>query len=44
MIIGEQSGRIHWSVTPEAKGTYRIKVVAQDNKGGFAAQDFELSI
>lgn len=44
MIIGEQSGRIHWSVTPEAKGIYRIKVVAQDNKGGFAAQDFELSI
>ena len=44
MIIGEQSGRIHWSVTPEAKGSHRIKVVAQDNKGGFAAQDFELSI
>jgi hypothetical protein len=44
MIIGEQSGRIRWSVTPEAKGSYRIKVVAQDNKGGFAAQDFELSI
>jgi len=44
MIIGEQSGRIHWSVTPEVKGIYRIKVVAQDNKGGFAAQDFELSI
>ena len=44
MIIGEQSGRIHWSVTPEVKGIYRIKVVAQDNKGGFASQDFELSI
>ena len=44
MIIGEQSGRIRWSVTPEAKGSYRVKVVAQDNKGGFAAQDFELSI
>jgi hypothetical protein len=44
MTIGEQSGRIHWSVTPEAKGSYRIKVVAQDNKGGFASQDFELSI
>jgi hypothetical protein len=31
-------------VTTEAKGSHRIKVVAQDNKGGFAAQDFELSI
>ena len=44
MTIGEESGCIHWSVTPEAKGIHRIKVVAQDNKGGFAAQDFELSI
>ena len=44
MSIGEQTGRIHWSVTPEAKGTYRIKVVAQDPKGGFASQSFELSI
>ena len=44
MSIGEQTGHIHWSVTPEAKGIYRIKVVAQDNRGGFAAQDFELSI
>ena len=44
MSIGEQTGRIHWSVTPEAKGIYRIKVVAQDDKGGYAAQAFELSI
>lgn len=44
MSIGEQTGRIHWSVTPEAKGMYRIKVVAQDNRGGFASQGFELSI
>ena len=44
MSISEQTGHIHWNVTPEAKGNYRIKVVAQDNKGGYAAQDFELSI
>jgi hypothetical protein len=44
MSIGEQTGRILWSVTPEAKGIYRIKVVAQDNRGGYATQDFELSI
>jgi hypothetical protein len=44
MSIGEQTGRIRWTVTPEAKGLYRIKVVAQDSKGGFAAQAFELSI
>lgn len=44
MSIGEQTGEIHWNVAPDAHGTYRIKVVAQDNRGGFAAQAFELSI
>ena len=44
MSIGEQSGQIHWSVAPDAKGTYHVKVVAKDNRGGFAAQDFELSV
>jgi hypothetical protein len=44
MSIGEQTGRIRWSVTPDAQGTHRIKVVAQDSRGGFASQDFELSI
>ena len=44
MSIGEQTGHIQWNVAPDVRGTYHIKVVAQDNKGGFAAQDFELSI
>ena len=32
MIIGEQSGRIHWSVTPEAKGSL------SDQSGGAGQQ------
>jgi hypothetical protein len=44
MYIEKQTGHIHWNVTPEATGTFRVKVVAQDNRGGFAAQDFELSV
>ncbi|HKT35870.1 MAG TPA: putative Ig domain-containing protein [Nitrospira sp.] len=44
MSIEEQTGHIQWNVAPDAHGTYHIKVVAQDNKGGFAAQDFELSV
>lgn len=44
MSIGEQTGQIHWTAAPDAHGIYRIKVVAQDNRGGFAAQEFELSI
>ena len=44
MSIVEQTGQIRWIVTPDAHGTYRIKVVAQDNRGGFASQDFDLSL
>jgi hypothetical protein len=44
MSIGEQTGQIRWNAPPDAYGTYRIKVVAQDDRGGFAAQEFELSI
>jgi putative Ig domain-containing protein len=44
MYIEKQTGHIHWKVTPEATGTFRVKVVVQDNRGGFAAQDFELSV
>jgi hypothetical protein len=44
MTIDERTGRIHWTVTPEAKGSYRIRVVAKDSQGGFAAQEFDLSV
>jgi len=44
MSIGEQTGQIRWNAPPDAHGTYRVKVVAQDDRGGFAAQEFELSI
>ena len=44
MSIEKETGHIHWNVTPEAAGTFRVKVVAQDNRGGFAAQAFELSV
>src|SRR5262245_47532882 len=44
MTIDPNSGRIHWTVTPESKGSYRIKVVAKDPQGGFAMQEFDLSV
>ncbi|HKY71065.1 MAG TPA: putative Ig domain-containing protein [Nitrospira sp.] len=44
MYIEPQTGHIRWNVAPEAAGTFRVKVVALDNRGGFAAQDFELSV
>ena len=44
MTIEVNTGRIHWRITPEAKGSYRIKVVAKDPQGGFATQEFDLSV
>lgn len=44
MTIDPNSGRIHWTITPEAKGSYRIKVVAKDSQGGFGMQEFDLSV
>jgi hypothetical protein len=44
MTIEANTGRIHWTITPEAKGSYRIKVVAKDPQGGFAMQEFDLSV
>jgi hypothetical protein len=44
MTIEADTGHIRWVITPEAKGTYRVRVVAKDPQGGFAMQDFDLSV
>lgn len=44
MTIGEKTGRIQWGVTPNMKGSHRVRVVAKDSQGGFAAQEFDLSL
>jgi len=44
MTIETTTGRIHWGITSEAKGNYRVRVVAKDPQGGFARQDFDLSV
>ena len=44
MTIEAKTGRIHWGVTPDLKGTHRVRVVAKDSQGGFATQEFALSI
>jgi hypothetical protein len=44
MTIDAESGHIHWMIAPETKGSYRVRVVAKDPQGGFAAQDFDLSL
>lgn len=44
MTIEAKTGHIRWRVTPDMKGSYRIKVVAKDPQGGFAVQEFDLSL
>ncbi len=44
MTVDGTTGRIQWKPSPEEKGSYRIKIVAKDAQGGFATQEFELSV
>lgn len=44
MTIGAKTGRIHWGVTPDKNGSHRVRVIARDSQGGFATQEFELSL
>jgi len=44
MTIETNTGRIRWRITSNVKGNYRVRVVAKDMQGGFAVQEFELSL
>jgi putative Ig domain-containing protein len=44
MTIDPQSGMIQWAVAPGTTGSHRVRVMAKDSKGGFATQEFDLSL
>ncbi len=44
MTIDQQSGRIIWSIQANQSGTFHVKVIAQDGRGGAAYQEFDLSL
>ncbi len=44
MTIDPQSGVIRWSVASGTTGSHRVRVVVKDSKGGFAMQEFDLSL
>ncbi len=44
MTIDPKTGRIDWQIPSESKGPYRVKVVVQDDRGGWAFQEFDLSL
>jgi hypothetical protein len=44
MTIEANTGQIHWGITSDVKGSYQVRVVAKDPQGGFATQEFDLSL
>ncbi|MBH0196001.1 MAG: hypothetical protein HP494_10505 [Nitrospira sp.] len=44
MTINQQSGHILWSLPTDQFGTFHVKVIAQDGRGGIAYQEFDLSL
>jgi hypothetical protein len=44
MTIEAETGQIHWMISPEMTGSQRVRVVAKDPQGGFATQEFDLSL
>ena len=44
MTIEAETGQIRWIVNSEAAGNHRVRVVAKDPQGGFATQEFDLSL
>jgi hypothetical protein len=44
MSIDAETGRINWELKPEYSGEHRIRIVAQDDEGMKASQEFTLSL
>jgi hypothetical protein len=44
MVIDAETGHITWHVPEEISGTYKVRIVADNGKGGTAYQEFEISI
>ncbi|MGE3979273.1 MAG: Ig domain-containing protein, partial [Nitrospira sp.] len=42
MVIGSESGHIGWQIPTDQQGTFHVKVVAKDERGGLATQEFDL--
>ena len=44
MTIGEASGHIAWTIPPDQHGTFHVKIVAKDGRGGMASQEFDVTL
>jgi len=44
MVISSESGHIGWQIPTDQQGTFHVKVVAKDEHGGLATQEFDLTL
>ncbi|MDH5739172.1 MAG: Ig domain-containing protein [Nitrospira sp.] len=44
MVISSESGLIGWQIPTDQQGTFHVKVVAKDEHGGLASQEFDLTL
>jgi hypothetical protein len=44
MTIDSKTGRLSWSIPAGMAGSHRVKVIATDDRGGQASQEFELML
>jgi len=44
MSLNKMTGQLHWSIPSGLTGSHRIKVVAKDDQGGQASQEFDLNL
>jgi hypothetical protein len=44
MTISGESGHIVWTVPSDGQGTFHVKVVAKDGRGGVASQEFDVTL
>ncbi len=44
MTISPESGHIAWRIPSDQQGLFHVKVVATDGQGGFASQEFDLTL
>lgn len=42
--LNKMTGQLHWSIPSGLTGTHRIKIVAKDDQGGQASQEFDLTL
>ena len=44
MTISEASGHIAWTIPPDQHGTFHVKILAKDGRGGMASQEFDVTL